>query len=257
MKIKSLILAFPVLCLACSSPSSTSDPANQVDASPIVAKRPTGVTALTVDFNYDEPCNILGEEYVRSTFNLGETTELEEVHEHNGCEFAWAGNKILVSFGGSKPYSSIYLAEYMFDKMYQAKPANVMTKPVEEAARDSTISGPETAGTNAESAANATPDAPEHHTTDDDQPQHGGITAATPPLTKRAVSMGHYEAVSNVGDKAVWDATTGAMHVLYNNHVINVTVETKDKSEVRKERAQSLVEVLIDRISENEYTRRL
>ncbi len=256
MKIKSLILAFPVLCLACSSPSSPSDPASQMDASPIIARRPSGVTALTVDLNYDEPCNILGEEYVRSTFNLDETVKLDEVHEHNGCEFGWAGNKVLVSFGGSKPYESIYLAEYMFDRMYQDKPAIVMTKTI-EAAHDSTISGPETEGTNAESSATETPDAPEHHTTDDNQPQHGGITAATPHLTKPAVSTGHFEAVPNVGDKAVWDASTGAMHVLYNNHIINVTVETKNKAEVRKEHAQSLAEVLIDKISENEYTRRL
>ncbi|RYF54434.1 MAG: hypothetical protein EOO39_39365, partial [Cytophagaceae bacterium] len=86
------------------------------------------------------------------------------------------------------------------------------------------------------------------------QPQHGGITAATPALTKHAVSTGNYEAVKNVGDKAVWDASTGAMHVLYNNNIISVTVETKDKPELKKEHALSLVEVLIDKISQNEYT---
>jgi hypothetical protein len=93
MKIKSLILAFPVLCLACNSPSSSTDPANQMDASPILGKAVSGTRALTSDFNYDEPCNILGEEYIRSTFNLEETTELTEGHNHNGCEFEWSGNK--------------------------------------------------------------------------------------------------------------------------------------------------------------------
>ncbi|AUD03927.1 6,7-dimethyl-8-ribityllumazine synthase [Spirosoma pollinicola] len=258
MKIKSLILAFPVLCLACSSPSSTSDPANQIDASPIYAKKVVGVDALSTDANYDEPCNILGEEYVRSTFNLDETAKLEEVLEHDGCEFEWAGNKVLVSFGGKRPYSSIYLAEYTFDKMYQGKPSIAATEPVEvEATADSVLNGPKTEGTNAETSASETVSEEAKHTTDDKQPQHGGVSAATPHLTKPAVTKGSFEAVSNVGDKAVWNASTGAMHVLYNNHIINVTVETKDKAEVRKEHAQSLVEVLIDKIAENEYVKRL
>ena len=254
MKIKSLILAFPVLCLACNTPSHTNDPANNIDASPIVAKRVVGVYALTSDFNYDEPCNILGEEYVRTTFNLGETTKLEEVHEPTGCEFTWAGNKVLVSFGGSKPYSSIYIAESDFDKLYQAKPADEPLAPIAKAAPIATSTSTE--GDNPQAIVNSY-DASQKHSTDDNQPNHSGVSAATPPLTEPAVSKGNFEAVPNVGDKAVWDATTGAMHVLYNNHIINVTVETKDKPEVRREHAQSLAEVLIDKISSNEVTRQL
>ncbi|MVM36978.1 hypothetical protein GO730_03700 [Spirosoma sp. HMF3257] len=253
MKIKSLLLAFPVLCLACSNPGSdTADPASQMDASPVYAKRPAGVNALSVDFNYDEPCNILGEEYVRSTFNLDEKTELEEAHEHNGCEFEWAGNKVLISFGGSKPYASVYQAEYTFDKMFQKKPA--MAAPVVESPASETVNSSE--GTSPEAIV-SDGEATEHHTTDDNQPKHGGITAATPHLTEPAVSTGKYEAVPNVGDKAVWDANTGMMHVLFNNHIINVTVETKGKAETKKEQAQSLAEVLIEKISANEYIRRL
>lgn len=255
MKIKSLILAFPLLCLACSNdPGSTSDPASQTDASPILAKRPAGIQALTVDARYDEACTILGEEYVRNTFNLSETTELEEVDSHGGCAFEWGGNKVSFAFGGTRPYPSIYQAEYTFDKLYQGKPAEVVTTPVTEATLvDEAKSGPETEGTNAEgSAADST-----HHNTDNKHPDHAGVSAGTPPLTGHAVSKGNYKAVANVGDKAVWDETTGAMHVLYNNHIISVTVETKDKAEVKKERAQSLAEVLIDKISANEYIRRL
>lgn len=256
MKIKSLILAFPVLCLACNSPSSSTDPANNMDANPIVAKKVVGVDALSTDANYDEPCTILGEEYVRKTFNLDETTKLEEILGHDGCEFDFAGNKVIVSFAGKRPFASIYVAEYTFDRMYQGKPASVMTKSV-ETVQDSASSGPKTEGTNAEVPVAEATETEAHHTTDDNQPQHGGITAATPALTKHAVSTGHYAAVPNVGDKAVWDETTGAMHVLYNNHIISVTVESKDKPEVRKERAQSLAEVLIDKIANNEYIRRL
>lgn len=254
MKIKSLILAFPVLCLACNDPSSPSDPASQMEASPLLARKVAGVNTLSVDFNYDEPCNILGEEYVRQTFNLEEKTELAEEHAQNGCEFEWGGNKVVVSFGGTRPFPSVYQAEYIFDRMYQGKPAEKVTAPVSESAlAESAISGPETEGTVAETSASDST----HHNTDDKHPDHGGESAATPPLTKPAVSKGNFEAVPHVGDKAVWDASTGAMHVLYNNHIVNVMVETKGNAEQKKKQAESLVEVLIEKISNNEYVNRL
>ena len=254
MKIKTLILALPVLCFACNEPSSSSDPASQMDASPILARAPSGVRTLSVDFNYDEPCNILGEEYVRQTFNLDEKTELTEAHTHEGCEFEWGGNKVVVAFGGNRPYPSIYQAAYTFDKMYQGAPTETVTAPVSESTLEETaVSGPDTEGTNSEqSAADST-----HHNTDDKHPEHAGVSAATLPLTKPAVSKGNYKAVPGIGDKAVWDPTTGAMHVLYNNHIISVMVETKGKAEAKKEQAQSLTEVLIDKISANEYVKRL
>ena len=261
MKIKSLLLAFPVLCLACSNPGSdTSDPASQMDASPLQAKRVAGVNALTVDFNYDEPCNILGEEYVRSTFDLEETTTLEEGHEHGGCDFSWTGNKVSIAFGGTKPYSSIYQAEYTFDKLYQGKSREAMT-PVDESPETTVVTSSE--GTNPDAIV-SDQTVSEHNTTvikdstkDDNQPLHSGESAALHPLTKPAISKGSFEAVPNVGDKAVWNAATGAMHILYNNHIISVTVETKDKPEVKKKHAESLSEVIIEKIAENEYTRRM
>jgi len=254
MKIKSLLLAFPVLCLACSNPGSdTADPASQMDVSPLVAKQVAGVHTLTVDFNYDEPCNILGEEYVRSTFKLEETTTLEEGHEHGGCDFSWAGNKVSISFGSTKPYSSIYQAEYTFDKLYQGKPAEAMA-PVDEAPATTVVTSSE--GTNPD-AIISDHTVSKDSTTNDNQPLHSGESAASHPLTKPAVSKGSFEAVPNVGDKAVWNAATGAMHVLYNNHIISVVVETKDKPEVKKQQAESLTEVIIEKIAENEYTSRM
>lgn len=259
MKIKSLILALPVLCLACNAPSTPEDPASQMDASPIVAKRVSGVKMLTTDFNYDQPCNILGEEYVRKTFNLEETTKLVEKYGHDGCEFDWEGNKVVISFGGDKPYTSVYIAEYMFDKLYQGKHQSVKADPsaldsnaIQTASSsegtnpNAIISTDETTGSNLAETAQST--------TDDNQPQHGGVSSAAPPLTTPSIGLATTEAVRELGDKAVWDSAKGTMHVLYNNHIINVTVDTKAKPEVRKEHAMSLVEVLIEKIAENEYT---
>jgi len=245
MKIKSLILALPVLCFACGTATDTSDPAYHEDASPILAKRVAGVQMLTSNAIYDNPCDILGEEFVRHTFNLDEKAELNEISEHDGCAFEWAGNKALVSFSGRKPYSSIYIAADTFDKLYQGKATEEETPEIK---------------TNTGEEATAADTPPDSATTEQAPAQSHpspGLTEATKPHAKPAVNQGAYEAVPGVGDKAVWNPTTGAMHVLYLNHIINVTVETKGKPEARKEQAQSMAEVLIEKIADNEYIRRL
>lgn len=249
MKIKSLILALPVLCFACGTATDTSDPAYQESASPILSKRVAGVQTLTSNAIYDDPCHILGEEYVRSALNLDEKTEISEVAQHDGCEFEWAGNKVQVSFNGYKPYPSIDFASYNFDKLYQNKPAKAAAPVVEP-----TEVAPETEGTAAETEA-----AGKEHKAEEPKQSHPspGITSATAHHTEAAVSQGSYEAISGVGDKAVWNSTTGALHVLYVNHIINVTVESKGKEEVRKEQAQKIAEVLLEKIAANEYTRQL
>jgi hypothetical protein len=252
MKIKSLILAFPVLCLACSSPSDSSDPASNADATSILAKGVSGVLTLTSNAIYENPGHLLGEEYVRQTFNLPESTELEEVHEHDGSAFEWAGNKVIVSFNGAKPYSSIDFASYDFDKKYQNKPSKPVA-PVAEA--EPKEEAPETEGTATETSSTTAATAPEHEA--HQSHPSPGITSATAPHTEPVVSKGSFEAVPGVGDKAVWNPTTGEMHVLYVNHIINVTVETKAKAEVRKEQALGLADVLIEKIANNEYIKRL
>ncbi|GAB3884302.1 hypothetical protein [Spirosoma agri] len=246
MKLKSLILAFPVLCFACGTSDSDSISDAAGTASPFLAKQVVGVNTLSVYGDYDKPCNILDEAYMRGAFSISEETELKEADEHNGCEFEWGGNKIALSFGGVKPFESIYTAEYMFDKMYQGKAGH------SEAAAKPAPSVPMPAGTE-------TAEPSEHETAAKSEPSkeiQGDSTGAMP-LTKPAVSTTHFDAVKGVGDKAVWEPAEGTLHVLYNNHIINVTVETKDKAEVRKEHAQELADVLIEKIVAKEYARRL
>ncbi|UHG89176.1 hypothetical protein [Spirosoma oryzicola] len=248
MKLKSLILAFPVLCFACGN--SDSDNANNAagTGSPYLAKQVVGVTTLSVDANYQKPCNILDEEYMRGAFNIGESSEIEVLDHQNGCEFEWSGNKIALSFGGTKPFESMYVAEYTFDKLYQGK------KGHESEEEKPALTGPHPEGTGSEMPAD------EQDATaksDSSKEVQGDSTLGALPLTKPAVSKGRFVAVQGVGDKAVWDPKEGALHVLYNNHIINVTVETKEKQEVRKEHAQNLAEVLIEKIVGNEYQRRL
>lgn len=246
MKIKSLILAFPVLCLACNNPGTYQDPASQMDASPLVAKKVVGVSTLVTDFNYDDPCTIVGEEFVRSAFKLEETTKVEEANGHEGCEFVWEGNKVIISFVGKKPFASVFTAQYMFDKMFGSKEPVAVAKPEADSSKVETTSSSE--GTNPNAiVTNAIASTGDKHTE----------AMAAEHMTAPSVGMASGKAVQNLGDKAVWDEAKGAMHVLYNNNIINVMVSTKGKAEMREEQAKSIAEVLIEKIAENEYTRRM
>ncbi len=265
MKINPLLYTLPVLFLSScfkGDNATTTDGANDAagTGSPYLAKKVVGVNMLTTDANYDEPCNVLGEEFVRSTFKLGETTEMSEHDYPNGCTFEWGGSKVSLAFGGEKPFQSIYHAEYIFNKKYQdgaAPEADAM----EEHGEKAPLSGPAPEGTGAERPATSpegskSADVDADATADNDSSNSvSGVTSAAVKLTKPAVSTGQFIAVPNVGDKAVWEPAKGAMHVLYNNHIVNVTVSTKDAPAVRKERALSLAEVLLDKIAEGEYTR--
>lgn len=253
MKINPLILAFPILCFACNTESSPQDPASHMDASPSVAKKVVAANMLSTDYNYDEPCNILGEEYIRGLYNVAETTELQAILAKNGCSFAWDGNKVTLTFGGVRPYQSIYNAEYAFDKAYQGEKSEPLQTPVGATEAD-VISGPQEQGTASEAPI---PSETPQPVLDDKHPDHAGVSAAAPSLTAPPVSIGHFEAVPGIGDKAVWNPETGTMHVLYINHIINVTVNTKEKSEAKIERAKTLADVLIEKIADNEYIRRL
>lgn len=265
MKINPLLYTLPVLFLSScfkGDNATTTDSANDAagTGSPYLAREVAGVRMLTTDANYDEPCNILGEELVRSTFKLGTATEIAELDYPNGCTFEWGGNKVSLAFGGSKPYPSIYHAEYIFDKNYQGG-AGQVSGQMGVAGGKAPISGPATEGTGAERPV-AEPEGPNSPDIDadtnldnDSSNSVSGVTSAATQFAKPVVSTGRYAAVSDVGDKAVWEPAAGAMHVLYNNHIVNVTVATKETPTVRKQRAQSLAEVLIDKIANNEYAR--
>lgn len=238
MKINSLLFVLPVLMLTSCYDTGTDASADNALAtgSAIPAKQVTGVHMIKSDVIYEEPCAIVDEELMRKTFSLGEDVKLEDVSAGKGCEFEWAGNKVLLSFGGERPYQSIFTAAYQFDKMYQGKATGE-----DDVAKADTITGATvTAGPGTQNG--GTPPDSADAKQEDELPQY-----------KPAVAHGAYEPVKNFGDKAVWNASEGALHVLYINHIINVQVETKDKNDVKKERAKLMATVLMERILNNEY----
>lgn len=267
MKLHTFLLAFPLLCLtSCFSGDNATDNDDANDAAgtadPYLAREVVGVWQLSTDqrFGYDEPCNILNEGIIENTFNIGATEKLETLDYQNGCKFKWKGGETTIAFGGAKPYPSIYHAEYIFDKMYQGGKGQVsgqMGYPGEKPA----LSGPDPEGTGANGPADgmlegntktkAGADIDADKSPNNDSSAHvTGITSAAEQFAKPVKSAGKFQAVSGVGDKAVWDPSTSTIHVLYNNHIVSVGVQTKDKPTVRQQKAQALALLVLNYFTE-------
>jgi len=118
-----LYAALPFLIFACGKPSVTSDNANSAGgtASPFLAREVVGTHMLSNDANYEEPCHYLNEEFIKGAFDLEHNIELTEHTQANGCTFEWDNNAVRVAFVGTRPFPSVYHAEYAFDKRYQPK----------------------------------------------------------------------------------------------------------------------------------------
>jgi len=189
---------------------------------------------------------MLGEEYVRATFGVAEDVAISEGHEEDGCSFEWAGTKVDLSFVGTRPFESIFRAEYVFDVRYQNKPkaAEVPIEKPEPITKE-----------NPEQTATASAD-PKTDASADGATESDSVSLPTP-MAEPAVTTSRFAAVTGLGDKAVWDASTGTMHVLYINHVFSVRVESKDSAATRKDRAESISEAMLEKISEGEYKKYL
>ena len=253
MKQSTSLLALAVMTLASCQPNTTDD-ANDAGGtgSAILAKSVVGVRMLANDANYEEAGSYLAEDFVRNTFKLGEDTKLEVVNTRKGGVFEWDKNEVVVSFGSPRPYQSIYHAEYVFDKLYQPGVAAEMDAEPEKEA----LSGPNTEGTGAEHAAeSATGMAAKRDTSaaNDSATTVSRVTPVATKLTAPAQSAGAYVAYPGLGDKAVWDPTNRTMHVLLNNHILNVQVKTADTPAVAQQRAAILANVIFHEVVGDYY----
>ncbi len=248
MKQSIILLAVALTGLASCRPNTTDD-ANDAGgtASPYLARSVVGVRMLANDANYEEAGSYLAEEFVRGTFKLGADTKLEVTNTREGGIFEWDKNKVVVSFGSARPYQSIYQAEYIFDKLYQPGVAAQLDATPEKGA----LSGPAPEGTGAEGPAeSATGLAARRDTSsaNDTATTVSGISAVATRLTPPAESTGKFVAYPGLGDKAVWDPTNRTLHVLLNNHILNVQVKTADKPDVAQQRAAILANVIFHEV---------
>ncbi len=62
---------------------------------------------------------------------------------------------------------------------------------------------------------------------------------------------GNFVAMTGVGDKAVWEPAKSTLHVLYNNHIVNVRVQTKANEATRQQKASSLANLVLNHFIED------
>lgn len=245
MNKKSLLYALPVLCLvACGSPAT--DDANDAagTASPYQAKEVVGVHLLSTDVRYNESCEYIGEEIIRSTFAVKEETELMTHDEPNGCEYHWGKNHVSVAMTGERPFASIFKAEYVFNKMLQGGgPADTHGDEAKGADQHGQASEGETMSKEVEEKAETGEKAE-----NDTAMTISGIAPVAAKLTEPAHDTKLGEAIAGVGDKAVWEPAKHTLHVLNNNHIMHVMVGTGDSEKVKISRAVALAKVAFDRI---------
>ena len=262
MKIKFLILAFPVLfltsCFTGDDSTNTDNPNNAAGTGdPDLAREVSGVWLLSTDqrFGYDEPCNVLDEGLIQHMFNVGLTDKLTTLDYPNGCQFKWSGGTVSIAFGGPKPYPSIYHAEYIFNKNYQGG-AGQVSGQMGTTQEKPPYTGPEPEGTGAERPAiepkgGATADIDDDATAGNDSSESvSGIPPVAAQFTKPAISTGKFVALAGVGDKAVWEPAKNMVHVLYNNHIISVGIQTKGTPAQRQQQAVSLAEIVLTYFNE-------
>ena len=225
-------------------------------ASPYEARNVVGVRMLSSDAPYEKASTLLAEDLVRGTFDLGGTTEMEVFDNDQGGKFVWGKNEVGVSFATARPYQSIYHAEYAFDRMYQNKPAEKITSVDElDRPKKTSLSGPSPEGTASERPAESASGLAANKdgsARNDTSTSISGVTAAAAQLTEAAVNTARFAAYPSLGDKAVWDTSTKTMHVLLNNHILNVQVKTSDNTTVSRQRAAILANVMLNEVLGNQ-----
>ncbi|GAB4054407.1 hypothetical protein [Spirosoma litoris] len=250
MMMKQIIAFLLGISLIACSPGDKDKSSQLGEGNDHLARRVTGVYLLSTDYHYQEPCNYLPEEFVKNLFKLNKEVELEKVSELNSCELRWGANKIGFYLESNKPFESVYQSEYYFNKLFepkanQAADQNTESKPP--------LSGPEPQGTGAEVSADMKGTTPKQDSTRGADPSGPirGITHPTPPLTAPAHNTPTGQAITDVGDKAIWEPGKKSLRVLFNNHVFSVVAHMPGDSATIKQGAIGLAKVVINSLNDN------
>ncbi len=217
----------------------------------IQAREVVGMWLLSTDYNYDERCNYLPEEFVRNLFKLPEDADLQKYESMYGCEVHWGKNKVGFSFEGQKSFESTFQSEYVFNKKYQPELAAAADSA---AVRKAPYTGPVTQGVGAESPADTSTQQKAPSTTRNDRAS--ATTNNIPPqasrITQPARNTPTGVAVAGVGDKAIWEPGKQTLHVLYNNHILHVMAQLPGKPDTIKQGTIDLAKVIISTLNNKE-----
>ncbi|GAB3035893.1 hypothetical protein [Spirosoma pulveris] len=251
---KQVKLLFMGLCLAACSTQSrdnleTLNAAGAGDADSKLARRVSGTWLLSTDYRYQERCNYLPEEFVKNLFKLGEDVELEKYSGLNNCELRWGKNKIGFYLESKKPFESTFQSEYHFNKLFEPQ-ANVAQDQTNQP--KPTIYGPAPEGTGAEFPATTESTTQQEDSTRGADPSAPleGITAPSPSIATPAKNTATGEAITEVGDKAIWEPGKKSLHVLYNNHVFSVVVQAPGSMAQARQGAISLAKLITQSLND-------
>jgi len=221
-------------------------------ADPHLARRVSGTWLLSTDYNYDQRCNYLPVDYIRSVYKLKESAELEKYDLPNGCEVRWQGDKAGFFFEEGSPYQSTFQSEYAFDKLFQPRRVAELDSMSETPGmKDGSYHGPQPQGTVVEhpvegvsAGAGIDASAKNDSTTQPIQ----GETQATVRLADPAQNTPTGVAVTGVGDKAIWEPAKRTLHVLHLNHIMHVTAPRGGSEQTARQGAVVLAQALIGRL---------
>ncbi|MBC8156214.1 MAG: hypothetical protein H7Z72_25285 [Bacteroidetes bacterium] len=250
MKATSVLFGLPLLCLACGSPTTddANDAAGTGDA--YLARQVVGVNMLTPDARYKTADHYLTEEFIRSNFKLEESVELTEIGSPEGAAYEWGTNKVGFSFGNYRPFVSIYAAEYAFNKRYQP---DVVAEMSAMPKKPYVNGGPPSQGLANEWPVLAQTQSVEEDTTaavTDSSSTVSGLDAAAAMNTAPVKSDGKFTNIPGIGDKAVWEPAVQTLHVLYNNHIVNVQVKTNISPAAQQQRAALIANIILSEVAE-------
>lgn len=212
------------------------------------AREVSGMWLLSTDYNYDERCNYLPVEYIRTLFKLNESVALEKYDLPNGCEVRWSGQKAGFSFEPGSPYESTFQSEYAFDKLFQpGRVAELDAISETPGVKDGSYHGPNPQGTGAEYPTQGVPGqgvdaSAKNDSTNQPTPNQ---TAAATQLAAPAQSTPTGVPIMGVADKAIWEPGKRTLHVLHLNHVMHVMAPAGGNDQTARQGAIALAKLII------------
>lgn len=253
-----------MLCVACGGSNSGryADLGNNSGNERPLARFVSGSFTLSEDTKYDKLCNVLDEGYMSSIFDL-EHGDVSVKDGKNSCEFWWGDKKhVVVSTTGYRAFPSTYQAEAMFDSLYQTKEYATRHRRIHRPS----IFGPSTEGTVSEGPAmgayiatapgssgtgnNEGPARGADSTAaagDTAQAGSGKIRDVSPAMVEPPKNSPAGKAITGVGDKAIWSASTRTLHILSDNHIFHIMVDNGKSTASDLAMAKQLASIVLDK----------
>lgn len=189
-----------------------------------LGRQVSGSRLLSENYQYSTPCDYVNESALRTMFGLEEGTALTWSESESACEVSLNNKKLVtLSTTSSRPFESVFHAEYYFNRLYQ--PSALASR-----GKKQFLTGPEPEGTGAESPVGGVGDG-----TAEDQASVAGAPTDSIQIHSDPGSVpsqlddnndmkSRPQSIPGVWEKAVWNAKTRTLHILNLEHVFHITV---------------------------------